>query len=75
MYSLAITEAIVAAGEKIDLEMRGEFPISIVTAIVSPNALPRPRTTALLIPEREGERIAILIISYLVDPSAYEASF
>ena len=48
----------------------GEFPISMVTAIVSPSALPRPRTTALLIPDRDGEKMAILIISNLVEPNA-----
>ena len=74
-YSLAITEAIVAAGEKSDLEIMGELPINIVTAIVSPRARPRPNTTAELIPEIEGERTASLIISYFVEPSAYEASF
>ena len=74
-YSLAMTDAIVAAGEKSDEEITGELPISIVTAIVSLRARPNPKTTADDIPETEGERIASLIISYLVDPRAYEASF
>ncbi len=75
MYSLAITEAIVEAGEKIEAEIFGELPISIVTAIVSPKALPSPRIIAEVIPEIEGRSIDILIISNFVDPRANAASF
>jgi len=54
VYSLAMTDAIVAAGEKSDLVMTGELPINMVTAIVSPNALPNPKTIALVIPDNDG---------------------
>lgn len=69
-YSLAITDAIVAAGEKSDFEMTGVLPMSIVTAIVSPSALPSPKTTADAIPEIDGVITANFIISNLVEPSA-----
>ena len=69
-YSFAMTEAIVAAGEKSEVEMMGELPMSIVTAMVSPSALPNPKTTAEEIPEIEGDKMASFIISYLVDPNA-----
>lgn len=40
---LAMTEAIVFPGLKIPLGIRLAFPISMVTAIVSPSALPSAR--------------------------------
>ena len=70
VYSLAITEAMVAAGEKSELEIIGEFPMSMVTAMVSPRARPRPRTTPELMPEIEGVTTAIFTISYFVEPKA-----
>ncbi len=70
VYSFAITDAMVAAGASSDLEISGLFPINIVTAIVSPRALPKPKTIADDIPETEGEITDILIISNFVDPKA-----
>ena len=43
---LAMMLAIVCAGAKRDAEICGRFPITIVTAIVSPKARPRPSTQA-----------------------------
>ena len=48
--SLAITAAIVYCGAYSDHEICGLFPISIVTAIVSPSARPNPSMIAPMMP-------------------------
>ena len=50
--SLATTAAIVYCGANSDAEIFGLFPITIVTAIVSPSARPKPSITAPMIPVR-----------------------
>src|SRR5262249_42959184 len=50
--SFAITAAIVYCGANSDSETRGLFPMTIVTAIVSPSARPKPSITAPTIPVR-----------------------
>ena len=47
---------------------------TIATAIVSPNARPRPSIAAEMIPGRPNGSTAILIISHLVAPRARAAS-
>ena len=48
----AITAAIVYCGAKSDNDTRGLFPITIVTAMVSPSARPKPSMTAPTMPVR-----------------------
>ena len=50
--SLAITAAIVYCGANSDAEILGLLPITIVTAIVSPSARPKPSMTAPTMPVR-----------------------
>ena len=60
--------AMVFPVSKIEVGIPLEFPISIVTAIVSPNALPKAKTKAEKIPEPEMGRITYLITSKRVAP-------
>ena len=50
--SLAITAGNEYPGAKSEARMVGELPITIVTAIVSPSARPRPSIVAPTIPAR-----------------------
>ena len=50
--SLAITAAIVYCGAYSDVVICGLLPITIVTAIVSPSARPKPSMTAPMMPVR-----------------------
>ena len=50
--SLARTPAIVYCGANSDTDTFGVFPITIVTAIVSPSARPKPSMTAPTMPVR-----------------------
>ena len=50
------------------------FPHTIRTAIVSPKALDRARTTAAIIPENDFLRITFLTVCHLVAPIDNEAS-
>ena len=50
--SLAMTDAIVECGSKTDQSATGRLPITIVTAIVSPMARPRPSRMAPMMPVR-----------------------
>src|SRR5204863_4036845 len=50
--SFAMTAAIVYCGAKSDVLTCGLLPMTIVTAIVSPSARPRPSMTAPMIPVR-----------------------
>src|SRR5579864_916702 len=50
------------------------FPISIVTAMVSPTALPRPSIDAPIRPDLEYGITASLKTSHFVAPSMYAAS-
>src|SRR5208283_3939633 len=71
--SFAITLAIEYAGLKSEAEISGLLPMTIVTAIVSPIALPKPSNVAPTIPDRAFERI-ILVVSHFVAPIANAAS-
>ena len=50
--SLATTAAIVYCGANSDSDTFGLLPITIVTAIVSPSARPKPSITAPMMPVR-----------------------
>ena len=50
--SFAMTAAMVYCGAKSDQEIVGLFPITIVTAIVSPSARPKPSMMAPTMPVR-----------------------
>ena len=50
------------------------FPVTIMTAIVSPMALPIPRMTAADIPEAAAGTMTFIMVSHLVAPMASEAS-
>src|SRR6185436_177189 len=67
--SLAMTAAIVYCGANSDSDTFGLFPITIVTAIVSPSARPKPSMTAPMMPVR-AENIAARMASKRVAPSA-----
>ena len=54
--------------------MLGWLPMTIVTAIVSPSARPRPSMMAPTMPMRELRRTPMRIISQRVAPSARTAS-
>ncbi len=58
-----------------DRKISGRFPMTIVTAIVSPNARPRPRIVAPKIPGMQCCPITIRSISHRVPPSDRTASF
>ncbi len=51
------------------------MPITMVTAMVSPNALPRPSSDAPTMPDRARGSTAMRIISHRVAPRASAASF
>ena len=50
--SFAMTAAIVYCGAKIDAAAFGVLPMTIVTAMVSPSARPKPSITAPTMPVR-----------------------
>ncbi len=72
--SLAITAAMVYPGAKSDAAISCRFPITIVTAIVSPNARPNPRITAPTIPDRAYGTTAVQAASHRVAPRPKAAS-
>ena len=47
-----MTAAMVYCGANSDVEALGLFPITIVTAMVSPSARPKPSITAPMMPVR-----------------------
>ena len=69
-----MTLASVLAGAKSDLLISGWLPMTMVTAIVSPSARPRPSMMAPTMPMRELRRTPMRIISQRVAPSASTAS-
>jgi len=73
--SLAMTAAIEYAGSRSDLLICGVFPITIVTAIVSPSALASARTIDPNIPLLAYGKEIFLSVSHRVAPSAYIPSF
>ena len=74
--SLAITLGIVAPWPKMLVVIASTLlPISIVTAIVSPNARPRPSRLAPKMPAVERLSTDMRSISQRVAPSASAASF
>src|SRR6266550_3531265 len=74
LNSFAIAAAIVYAGCRSEMLMSCRFPMSIVTAIVSPSARPRPRMTAPIKPARPYGRTADRTASHRVAPMASAAS-
>ena len=73
--SLAMTAAIEYPGWNSERRASGRFPMTIVTAIVSPNARPRPRIVAPKMPGMQCCPITIRSISQRVPPSESTASF
>src|SRR5208283_5902388 len=55
-------------------EILATFPITIVTAIVSPIARPKASTMAAIIPVRANGKTAVLMVSQPVAPRAVQAS-
>jgi hypothetical protein len=70
----AILDAMVWAWSKIDTGMSWPLPITIVTAIVSPSARPRPRIAAPTTPERAYGSTALTATSQRVAPRPNIAS-
>ena len=70
----AIRLAIVWPWSNSETEIEFLFPIIIVTAIVSPTALPRPRTIAPKIPARAYRSTASRVVSHRVAPRLSAAS-
>ena len=68
--SLAMTLAIVSAGLKERRRYLRRLPMTIVTAIVSPSARPRPRMIAPKMPERARGKNDVRIVSQAVAPRA-----
>lgn len=73
--SFAIKLAIVCPGENILSGILLEFPITIVTAIVSPKALPKERRKPAKIPLKENGRVTDLRVSNSVAPKEIAPSF
>src|SRR6266550_6118943 len=74
LNSLAIAAAIVYAGCSSETPMSWRLPITIVTAIVSPSARPRPRMIAPMRPARPYGSTAERTVSQRVAPIASAAS-
>src|SRR6266403_927687 len=72
--SLASTLAMVYPGANSDLAISGRLPITIVTAIVSPSARPKPKMIAPTMPARALRSTPMRIISQRVAPNASAAS-
>jgi hypothetical protein len=71
-----MTDGMVAPCPKIDVVMDSTlFPMTMVTAMVSPMARPRPRMAAPAIPDLDRGSTATRSISQRVIPSASAASF
>ena len=70
LNSLANTLAMVYPGANSDLAISGRFPITMVTAMVSPSARPSPRMIPPRIPARALRKTPTRIISQRVAPSA-----
>ena len=62
-------------GEKIDFGKVVAPPATIRTTIVSPRTLASPRIMEVQIPEIAAGRVIFVIVSHLVAPRAYDASF
>src|SRR5271157_160346 len=54
--------------------MRRAFPATIMTAMVSPTALPIPRMKLARIPDRAAGRTTLQMVCHLVAPIAMDAS-
>ncbi|GBQ06643.1 hypothetical protein AA15669_1027 [Saccharibacter floricola DSM 15669] len=70
----AIKEATVLRGAKSDHPTEVTLPITKVTAIVSPNARPIPKTIAPIIPLRDHGAMIFHMTSQRVAPSPYALS-
>ncbi len=72
--SLAITAAIVYPGANREALMCGSFPITIVTAMVSPRARAKARKIEPMMPSRAYGTTTCQVDSHFVAPSARAAS-
>src|SRR6266403_1366997 len=72
--SLASTLAMVYPGANSDVAISGRLPITIVTAMVSPSARPKPKMIAPTMPARALRSTPMRIISQRVAPNASTAS-
>ena len=75
LYADTINDASVCPGEKIVDGVRVIPPTTILTAMVSPNALPNPRKTAEMILGAEARKITFFTVSHFVAPTDKDASF
>ena len=64
----------VRSGSVIDSGMTAALPVTMSTAMVSPKALPMPRTTAEVIPEMEYGITTLYIVCHFEAPRARLAS-
>ena len=71
---VAILEAMVWAWSNRRVGIASLLPMTMVTAMVSPSARPRPRMTAPMMPDRANGRTARQMTSQRVAPSANIAS-
>ena len=74
LYADTINDASVCPGEKSVDGVRVIPPTTILTAMVSPNALPNPRKTAEIILGAEARKITFFTVSHFVAPTEREAS-
>lgn len=67
---MAICDEIEVPEENKEIDNLVELPINIATAIVSPSALPSANVIAAMIPVAAAGKMARVIVSHLVAPSA-----
>jgi hypothetical protein len=73
-YAETINEASVCPGSKSDEGVRVIPPTTMLTAIVSPNALPNPKNTAEIILGAEARKTTFFTVSHFVAPTERDAS-
>jgi len=74
-YFEAMSDARVSPGLNTDDGNRMVPPITMLTAIVSPNARPKPRSIAAMILGAEARKTTFFTVSHFVAPMDNEASF
>ncbi len=71
---MAMLAVNVLTGSRTEFGATATFPVTKIIAIVSPIALPMPRTIAVIIPDRADGRIIFLMVCQCVAPRAKEPS-
>jgi len=75
-HSDAIVAVMVRRGRRMESKrvgITGAFPVTIITAMVSPNALPTPNITAVSTPDLAAGKVTPQMVCHLVAPSANAA--